>query len=271
VTGVVAVDWSGAKTGADSRLWVAHVRDGHLLELANGRTRPETIAHLIALKDASPDDGLFVGLDFSFSLPAWFLRQHGHTSAVDLWHHVARDGEAWLAACQPPFWGKKGDQRPPLAAHLRRTEEQARVGGIAAKSTFQIRGAGSVGTGSIRGMPYLLTLREAGFSIWPFDPPSRAVVIELYPRLCTGPVNKSSATARASYLDRSEWALTPGQHALAVSSEDAFDAAVSALVMHDRVDRLRDLRQAAGRTPDARRSDLGPRITSDRDRVRRHH
>jgi hypothetical protein len=242
VTDVVAVDWSGAKTGAARRIWVAHVRDGCLLELANGRTRPEVVSHLIALEEECPD-GLFVGLDFSFSLPAWFLQHHGHATAIDLWRHVARDGEGWLAACQAPFWGKKGDRRPQLAAHFRRTEELARVGGIAAKSTFQIRGAGSVGTGSIRGMPHLLALRDAGFSIWPFDPPSRAVAIELYPRLCTGPVNKSSTAARSHYLDQSEWALSAGQRALAVSSEDAFDAAISALVMHDRTDSLRDLRQ----------------------------
>ena len=35
------------------------------------------------------------------------------------------------------------------------------------KSTFQIGGAGAVGTGSLRGMPHLLTLREAGCAVWP--------------------------------------------------------------------------------------------------------
>ena len=34
---------------------------------------------------------------------------------------------------------------------------------------FQIGGAGAVGTGSIRGMPHLLTLARNGFGIWPFS------------------------------------------------------------------------------------------------------
>ncbi len=249
MTDVVAVDWSGAKTGASRRIWLAHVRDGHVCELANGRSRAEVVQHLIALKDTCPS-GLFVGIDFSFSFPAWFVRQHGHATARELWDHVARVGEAWLTACQPPFWGKKGDRRPTIEAPLRRTEEQSVVGGVSAKSTFQIRGAGSVGTGSIRGMPYLVLLQEAGFSIWPFDPPSPAMVLEVYPRLCTGPVKKSSTEARADYLRRSPWPLTADQLAQCTGSEDAFDAAISALVMDAHADDLRRLRPATD-GPDA--------------------
>jgi hypothetical protein len=227
---VVAVDWSGAATGAADRIWLAHVVGGQLRALANGRDRVELIDHLIALKATSPD-GLCVGLDFSFSLPAWFVRQRGHTSAAELWRDAARNGEAWLADCQPPFWGKPGTRRPELEAHLRRTEAEAVVGSVAAKSTFQIAGGGTVGTGSLRGMPHLLSLQGAGFSIWPFDPPSPCTVIEMYPRLLTGPVHKRNAVARSTYLDAHPWPLTDGHRALALSSEDAFDAAVSAFVM----------------------------------------
>jgi hypothetical protein len=237
LTGVVAVDWSGAARGAADRIWLAQVADGALRALANGRDRAELIDHLVELKAAAPD-GLCVGLDFSFSLPAWFLRQRGHASARDLWHEVAAHGEAWLAEGQPPFWGKPGSRRPELEEHLRRTEREAVVGAIAAKSTFQIGGAGTVGTGSLRGMPHLLTLQQAGFSIWPFDPPSLWTVIEMYPRRLSGPVHKRNAAARTTYLHDHPWPMTEGHGALAASSEDAFDAAISAIVMDQHADAL---------------------------------
>ncbi|HEY1830470.1 MAG TPA: DUF429 domain-containing protein [Acidimicrobiales bacterium] len=241
MTDVVAVDWSGARTGEGRRLWLAHVRDGQMLELTSGRTRRQVIDHLIELKAACPEH-LAVGLDFSFSLPAWFLHQRGLRSAADLWREVAEHGETWLHDCQPPFWGKKGDRRPELEEHLRRTERVATIGGIAAKSTFQIRGAGTVGTGSLRGMPYLLDLQRAGFCIAPFDPPSCHTVVEVYPRLMTGPVHKRNLADRAAYLERSRWTLSPGQRALAASSEDAFDAAITALVMDEHANELRRVR-----------------------------
>ena len=240
MTEVVAVDWSGAAKGAADRIWLAQVSDGRLCALANGRSRADLISHLIALRSACPD-GLIVGLDFSFSLPVWFLRQHGHCSVADLWRQVARDGEGWLAGCPDPFWGRPGRPKPALEADLRRTEAEAVVGAIRAKSTFQIGGAGTVGTGALRGMPHLLELRAAGFSIWPFDPPSCWTVLEMYPRLLTGPVHKRNAAARADYLDRHRWPMTTEQRVLAASSEDAFDAAVSAFVMAGHVDHLRTL------------------------------
>lgn len=86
-----------------------------------------------------------------------------------------------------------------------------------------------MGTGSIRGMPYLRYLRDAGFSIWPFDPPGWPAVIEIYPRALTGPVTKSDRTSRAAYLDR--WDMPGLLRRRAEDSEDAFDAAISALVM----------------------------------------
>lgn len=243
MTSLVAVDWSGAKSGAAQHIWLAEVHRGRLAELANGRTREDVVQHLIALRKRCAD-GLVVGFDFSFSLPAWFLRQRGHSGAPDLWRQVTREGETWLTACEPPFWGKPRDRRPDLAEHLRRTERAAEVGGIRAKSTFQLRGAGTVGTGSLRGMPHLLELQAAGFSIWPFDAPSPFAVVEVYPRLCTGPVHKRNGAARAEYLRQEAWDLTPRQRDQMVGSEDAFDAAITALVMRRHVESLRRLRQA---------------------------
>lgn len=85
-----------------------------------------------------------------------------------------------------------------LPDDLRRTDREApAIGGIRPKSVFQIGGAGAVGTGSLRGMPILKRLRDAGFAVWPFDAPRWPCVVEIYPRLLTGAVNKGSAGARA--------------------------------------------------------------------------
>jgi hypothetical protein len=240
---VVAVDWSGALTGSTRHIWLGHVSGGQLVELANGRTRTQVIRHVVDLKARCPD-GLIVGFDFSFSLPAWFVRHLGHSDPAALWRQVEAEGEQWLTACTPPFWGKPGTHRPiGTNEPFRHTEKRAMVGRIKAKSTFQLRGAGSVGTGSIRGMPHLIALREAGFTIWPFDPPSLWTIVEVYPRLCTGPVTKSDPAARARYVESSPWHLNPPQTEQVVGSEDAFDAAITALFMYDHVDDLRTLRQ----------------------------
>jgi hypothetical protein len=80
-------------------------------------------------------------------------------------------------------------------------------------------------------MPILRTLRAAGFAIWPFDAPRLPVVMEIYPRILTGAVVKSSAAARAAYLDARGASLAPAFLRDAVQYEDAFDALLSALAM----------------------------------------
>jgi hypothetical protein len=66
---------------------------------------------------------------------------------------------------------------------------------VRAKSIFQIGGAGAVGTGSVRGMPHLLTLAKNGFGIWPFSE-GWPRVVEIYPRALTGPLNKGHERTR---------------------------------------------------------------------------
>ena len=228
---VVAVDWSGRATGERRHLWSAEAHDGELLGLVSGRTRDEVIDELVARADERP--GVVVGFDFSFSLPRWFLRERGYADARALWDAATTDGEAWLRDCVPPFWGRPGRPRPDLPAHFRGTEaEIAAVGGIRPKSSFQIGGAGSVGTGSVRGFPALARLQDAGFAIWPFDAPARPpVAVEIWPRSLTGAVVKSRPTARAAHLDHHLPDLAPEWRDAAIDSEDAFDAAVSAVVM----------------------------------------
>jgi predicted nuclease with RNAse H fold len=242
---VVAIDWSGDATAAGQRrhIWVAVVRDGQMIYLKSGHTRDEVVDRLIAAAEVSQD--LIVGFDFAFSYPAWFFQTYDLADVGSLWDLVTAEGERWLKECQPPFWGRPGTTKPRLPDHFRETDRACKpVGGIAPKSVFQIGGAGSVGTGSIRGMPYLSALRDAGFSIWPFDPPRLPLVVEIYPRALTGAVNKSNPTSRQAYLVGRTLpaALLP----LAEQSDDALDAAISALVMNQNLESLRDPSWSAG-------------------------
>lgn len=72
---VIAIDWSGATSGARRRIWLAEYRDGEVARLECGKSRDQIADHLIELAECDPD--LVVGLDFAFSLPAWFLDERG--------------------------------------------------------------------------------------------------------------------------------------------------------------------------------------------------
>lgn len=238
----VAVDWSGDATasGQRSRIWTAVAEDGEITHLVNGLTRQETIDLIIAMADVHEE--MAVGLDFAFSYPAWFFPAHGLSAVADLWSAVAIHGESWLRTCQPPFWGRPGAGRPVNGGQWRKTELACEsVNGVRPKSVFQVGGAGAVGTGSIRGMPLLLQLREAGFSIWPFATPEWPIAVEIYPRVLTGPVVKRSPAARSRLVDA--LGLEPAIAERARHSEDAFDAALSALAMCACSDRFQQLPQ----------------------------
>lgn len=78
----------------------------------------------------------------------------------------------------------------------------------------------------------LARLHQAGFHIWPFQAPALPLALEIYPRLFTGPVVKSSRQARAAYLQQQKFArLSKNVLATAASSEDAFDAICSVMGM----------------------------------------
>ena len=228
---IVAIDWSGAKDGGAKKIWRADVINGELVSLTSGRTRDEVVAQLIA--DASTSPNMIVGLDFSFSFPAWFLEQHGITSAPELWRRAAAGlGERWLASCDAPFWGRRGSRRPQREVYRRTELDIFERTGFRPMSTFQIAGAGAPGTGSLRGMPLLHMLRGAGFSIWPFDQGHLPAVVEIYPRIFTGRVSKSDPAQRVA-LVRGRYPALSNEHLQAMRNcDDAFDAGVAALEMH---------------------------------------
>lgn len=240
---VIAIDWSGALDRARQKIWLAEATNDGLIRLKNGRSREEIAKYLVG--EVERDSQIVIGFDFAFSLPAWFLKELGLSSAQEMWQCAERKAETWLAESEPPFWGRKGRPKPaedPNRDQFRLTDRDVpSTGGIKPKSVFQVGGAGAVGTGSLRGMPILNCLKAAGFSIWPFDNSIHPLVVEIYPRLLTGPVNKGNIDARAEYLEASGYKIDRKLYLRAVCSEDAFDAAVSALVMYKHYEDLRTL------------------------------
>jgi hypothetical protein len=245
----IAIDWSGDATAAGQRrkIVAAIVREGRVTEVTSGRTRAEVAQWLESTAGAGTSDvgPTLVGLDFSFSVPQWFARAHGCASIEAVWTLVAEHGEHWLRACEPPFWG-----RPATRCTLETTdryrvcEQRLRALHRQPKSIFQIGGAGAVGTGSVRGMPWLGWLRERGFAIWPFDDVGARTAFEVYPSLYAKVATHDEA-GRAAHLGRWPSAvLAPGDRNAAIASDDAFDAVVSALAMWERREELLPLRAA---------------------------
>jgi len=241
---VLAIDWSGDKRNARRKIWLAETVNGQLVRLECGRTREEIYELLI--DEARKDHRFIVGLDFGFSFPASFCESLNAKNVYEVWNQVAAEGERWLSECNSPFWGKPGRKKCLSGEAFRRTELGIACNGVGAKpkSVFQIGGAGAVGTGSIRGMPILRQLHDNGFSIWPFDPLAWPLVVEIYPRLLTGPVNKSSGENKGGYLAKHFPKLSQEHYKAAASSEDAFDAAVSGLEMSRRREEFLMLSQA---------------------------
>jgi hypothetical protein len=272
---IVAIDWSGRVDAAGQRrhiwagVWTCLPGKASKLTLDAGRTREELTAWLIDLAREIPR--MAVGIDCCFSYPAWFLKEHRCKTVFDFWRAVADgNGEEWLHRDCPDdrFWGKAGTKRngrrpdefcgPGLHRSFRLTdidnkitpkllledpERAAKVMGITPKSPFQIGGSGTVGTGTLRAMPFLLQLREAGFRAWPFESAAltaetpQPLLLEIYTRLLTGAVAKSNPAARKAYLaalrtsDPAYAAISRSVLAKAESSEDAFDALVCTIEM----------------------------------------
>ncbi len=264
---------AGGRGRVSAREAVRRAALGGTVRLENGRTREEMGEWLI--DRARETRRMVVGIDMCFSFPEWFVRgELGIGSAPAFWRLVAEThGERWLErrAAEDPeldrrFWGKPHKRPAEFSGdHLHRmlratdidckivtlipqAERAARMKGITPKSVFQIGGSGSVGTGSLRGMPVLLRLYEAGFQVWPFDPPALSgkapapLVVEMYTRLMTGAVHKANPAKRAAYLERlcspKSEVFDPRYGALpravlerARGSEDAFDALISCMVM----------------------------------------
>jgi Protein of unknown function (DUF429) len=236
MTRVIAVDWSGRAKGAAEAIWLARVDEGRLVELDNGLDRREAVAAVI--EHAQREERTIAGFDFAFSFPRWYCAQNGWTTGVEVWRAMRDSSDDLLKGCEPPFWGRAGTSAQQQGDPYRETDKA--VAGNP-KSVFQIAGAGAVGTGSLRGMPHLVDLAGAGFAIWPFDPPGWPLAIEIYPRVFAPAVVKSRQGERRAYVERHFPDQDPVLRERAAGSEDAFDAAVSALAMAAHLDELERL------------------------------
>lgn len=253
-TRVLAIDWSGRRAVNPQRsaIWLAEACPGGLVRLESRRTREKLVEHLVA--EAEQDPELVVGLDFSFSLPGWYLRRR-RLDALGLWRRLA--GEAltprmkemglarWLADPELPFWTQAGGRAfLPVDRQFRRTELELRALGLRPKSVFQLVGAGQVGRGSLYGMQALERLAANGFHVWPFDHARRPLLVEVYPRALARNVTRSRPTEMRQHLEEAR--VSADLVDLGASNEHAFDAAVSALVMAAHLDELLELPSATG-------------------------
>jgi hypothetical protein len=245
----IAIDWSGDARAAGQRrkIVAARVRDGRVTDVISGRTRVEVADALHA--DASGPGPTLIGLDLSFSVPEWFARSHGCASVEAVWALVADHGEQWLRECPPPFWGRAATRCTlTLADRYRACEHRLRALHRQPKSIFQIGGAGAVGTGSLRGMPWLAWLRQRGFAIWPFDDAAARTVFEVYPSLYATVATNDVAGRAAHLAHLAPVVLAPRDREAAIATDDAFDAVVSALAMWERRDELCSLRATTDAT-----------------------
>ncbi|MCU1427443.1 MAG: putative molybdopterin biosynthesis related methylmutase domain / Molybdopterin biosynthesis [Actinomycetia bacterium] len=222
---IVAVDWSGATDMRAQRrhIWAATVRAGGEMKLTSGMSRDEIIDVVVALEPP-----VVVGFDFSFGVPAWFARDLGCRTIDDVWAAAAANAGTWLHAIAAPFWGRGARLHCDIGAaqQFRACEQRLRDDRLPAKSVFQLVGNGQVGAGSVRGMALLPRLRAAGFAIWPFDDAGTRTVVEIYPR---------------AFRAMAAGARLPAE---TTTSRDAYDAAISALGMHDQRAHFASLRAA---------------------------
>ena len=222
----LVVDWSANSTpklGRDS-IWIGvHDRTGRV-SITNLATRRSAEAFLVELFEVDPTATTLVGVDFSLGYPSGTAAALGLSGAPwsAMWTMLSeqitddeRNGNNRFAVAArinervtgsaAPFWGC-----PPLAAgryltttkphsgeflgEFRMVEAALRNQGRRPFSSWQLLGAGAVGSQSLVGIPMLARMRirfASRLDVWPyttgFDPPSAApgaiVVAEVWPSM----------------------------------------------------------------------------------------
>jgi hypothetical protein len=217
----VVVDWSAnstPKTGRDS-IWIA-VRHGAGMSTHNPATRHAAEAILLDLLDSSART--LVGVDFSLGLPAGTavaLGRSDWSSTAALLCELVTDDERnannrfdvaaelnrRIGFDTGPFWGCPPSGRSACLASTkpesfgplgewRRAEQVVRDQGRRPFSSWQLLGAGAVGSQSLLGIPMVVRLVQAlgeRGAVWPFTTglrpptpgPGAVVVAEVWPSL----------------------------------------------------------------------------------------
>jgi precorrin-8X/cobalt-precorrin-8 methylmutase len=234
---IVVVDWSAnsaPKRGRDS-IWIA-VRDSSGVALSNPATRFEAEGILADL--LAGDGRTLVGVDFSLGFPAGtaeLLRLDGGpwaTTAAELGRlvdddarnrnnrfQVASELNARMGAAPGPFWGCPPRSasaslttiKPPPGplAEWRTVESVLREQGHRPFSSWQLLGAGAVGSQSLLGIPMIMRLRErfgGRLAVWPFEPVDRVIVVaEVWPSLLPLDLTVVPVRDAAQVLGVAEW------------------------------------------------------------------
>jgi precorrin-8X/cobalt-precorrin-8 methylmutase len=223
---VVVVDWSAnsiPKLGRDS-IWIA-VADAPDDEwLTNLPTRAAAIAFLTDLIESDPTASTLIGVDFSLGYPAGTAAALGliETAWSAMWDlladhiddddrnvnnrfAVAAELNRRLTGSAAPFWGCPPPARSgnlsstkpsptPGLAEFRAVERVLQAHGRRPFSSWQLLGAGAVGSQSLLGIARLHTLRARfgeRLAIWPFTTgltaPSHdegaVVLVEVWPSM----------------------------------------------------------------------------------------
>ena len=225
---VLVVDWSAnsaPKRGADS-IWIAELHVGESvrnIRIWNPPTRRAAAELLSERLDAVRRARTLIGVDFSIGFPTGFATALGlaGTPWSSTWaflaeriaddHRnrnnrfaVAADLNACVSGGAAPFWGCPPSARastltstkPVDGACLpewRTTEQELRTAGCRPFSSWQLLGAGSVGSQTLLGIPVLDRLRRShrDVEVWPLSTglcavdvaPGGVLVAEVWPSM----------------------------------------------------------------------------------------
>ncbi len=198
----VAMDWSGSRARRYDGIAVAVCAPGRsaprLVEPGD-RTWSRTAVADWLDREIARGVRMLVGLDFAFSFPFegdGYLagRLPAARDVFDLWHAVdamsCDDADfgcgGMVAAHAPLFW--TAGPRPADWVERRRLAERAC--GAATKtypeSLYKLLHSKQVGKASMTGIRVLNEVRRrhsGRFTIWPFEPPTGSVAVEIYPTL----------------------------------------------------------------------------------------
>ena len=203
---IVIVDWSAqssAKRGADS-IW-SYELDAALPahgDPINHPTRAEAREHLVSRLQRHATRTVLLGFDFPLGYPAGFAAAAGLLAGhlppwAATWQHLASTiaddihnrNNRWAVAAglnerlghhrfwgsPPAYAGRHLPMHKPLPAHPDRAiEQRLRAHGLRPFSTWQLLGAGSVGSQALTGIPVAHHLRHhpalsQRTRVWPFE------------------------------------------------------------------------------------------------------
>lgn len=235
---VAVVDWSAAASPTSPKpckdaIWIG-LRDARGSQEIYCRTRREAE---IRLRDLIETGNWLIGFDFPMGYPAGFAeRLTGQGTARAVWHWLEaavedgpdnRNNRFTVAAGVNrrfgggPFWGRPATLDLPDLP-LRKTVDYAALGLPerraverllrTAQPVWKLYTTGAVGSQALMGLPVIARLaRLPGVAVWPFDPPARVTLAEVYPSLLAAAVaaagDKIKDRAQVRLLARALWHL----------------------------------------------------------------